>query len=152
MPLNENVAKVLNGAIVALKTIVPEGVEIHKPLLIQQSFTHLPMAVLIGMTGDVRGRLLIDGDKSAFGALGEKMFGMPLDGEMLESFTGEFGNMFAGNLSTAISKDNVQMDITPPTVMTGRAKLSGFERALHVPIKMDDDRDMNVILMLETTI
>ncbi|WP_066174038.1 chemotaxis protein CheX [Bacillus marinisedimentorum] len=151
MQLNENVAKVLNGAIQALKTIVPEGVEIYKPLLIEHSFTHLPMAVLIGMTGDVRGRLLIDGDKTAFGALGEKMFGMPLEGDLLESFTGEFGNMFAGNLSTVISKDNVLMDITPPTIMTGRSRLSGFDKALHVPIKMDNDSDMNVFLMLETS-
>lgn len=40
------------------------------------------------------------------------MFGMPLEGAMLESFTGEFGNMIAGNLCTFTGQHDLELDIT----------------------------------------
>ena len=47
------------------------------------------------------------------------MFGMSIEGEMIESFTGELGNMVAGNLCTILEKNGLILDISPPTVMTG---------------------------------
>ena len=35
------------------------------------------------------------------------MFGMSIEGEMIESFTGELGNMVAGNLCTVLEKNGL---------------------------------------------
>ena len=51
--------------------------------------------MLIGITGDVKGLLVLEGNEIVFGGIGEAMFGMPLEGEMLGSFSGELGNMIA---------------------------------------------------------
>ena len=49
---------------------------------------------------------------------------------MLESFTGELGNMIAGNLCTLVGANNLEIDITPSTVIVGTSKLYGFRRLL----------------------
>ncbi len=77
------------------------------------------------------------------------MFGMPLEGEMLESFTGEFGNMIAGNLCTAVGQENLEIDITPPTVMVGNTKLYGFEKAFVLPVTIPNIGALTVLLTIE---
>jgi chemotaxis protein CheX len=97
----------------------------------------------------LRGRIIIDGEEPAFSKIGEGMFGMALEGEMLESFAGELGNMIAGNLSIYISGQGLQMDITPPTVLVGETKLYGFEKAYSLPVKVAGAGELMIVLMLE---
>jgi chemotaxis protein CheX len=149
MSLQSNVTKVLNGTIQSVKSILPMSVSIDSPSLFEDKVLQSTMSVLIGMTGDVKGRLVIDGNPETFSSIGEKMYGMLLEGEMLESFTGELGNMIAGNLATNASQSELLMDITPPTVLIGVTKLSGFSKAIRVPINLSPSGNLNVILMLE---
>ncbi|RLQ95152.1 chemotaxis protein CheX [Falsibacillus albus] len=149
MTITKAVTDVLNGTIKSIKSVIPIPLHIHQPSLISHPYYHQSMAVLIGMTGDVRGRILIDGHESVFSQIGSSMFGMPLEGEMLESFAGELGNMIAGNLSTKVFQDGFNMDITPPTVMVGHSKVSGFDKALQLPIQLQDIGDLLVILMID---
>ena len=74
---------------------------------------------------------------------------MNLEGEMLESFTGEFGNMFAGNLSIKASEQNLKIDITPPTVIVGNTKLYGFEKAFKLPTMVEDIGFLNVLFTVD---
>ncbi|WP_102274816.1 chemotaxis protein CheX [Cytobacillus massiliigabonensis] len=147
--ITKSVTDILNGTIHAVKTILPLEITVDKPSLFTQPFTQHSIGVLIGMTGDVRGRIIIDGDSFVFGKIGEAMFGMALEGEMLESFSGELGNMIAGNLSTFISDKGFEMDITPPTVLVGGAKVYGFSKALKLPIQIQNVGDLMVVLMIE---
>ena len=77
------------------------------------------------------------------------MFGMRVEGEMLQSFAGELGNMIAGTLSTTISKYEMDMDITPPTVLVGETKIFGFEKSFCIPITMPNIGNINILLMIE---
>ncbi|MDX8366506.1 chemotaxis protein CheX [Cytobacillus sp. Hm23] len=147
--LSSKVTGVLNSTIHVVKTVVPIDVTIDKPALFTQPLLQSSMGVLIGITGDIRGRLIIEGNPTVFGGVGEIMFGMPLEGEMLESFTGEFGNMIAGNLSTQLSQKGINIDITPPTVLVGQTKIYGFEKAFRVPIQVETMGEMQIILMIE---
>ncbi|MDX8362925.1 MULTISPECIES: chemotaxis protein CheX [Bacillaceae] len=147
--LSSKVTGVLNSTIHVVKTVVPIDVTIDKPALFTQPLLQSSMGVLIGITGDIRGRLIIEGNPTVFGGVGEIMFGMPLEGEMLESFTGEFGNMIAGNLSTQLSQQGINIDITPPTVLVGQTKIYGFEKAFRVPIQVEAMGEMQIILMIE---
>lgn len=149
MALSKLATDILNGTIQSVKGVLPFDVTIEKPSLFTQPYTQHSIGVLIGMTGDIRGRLIIDGNEETFGKIGEGMFGMAVEGEMLESFAGELGNMFAGTLSTFISQMEMEMDITPPTVLVGQAKIYGFERAFRLPITIHNVGTLIILLIIE---
>ena len=149
MAISAHVTTVLNGTINAIKSVLSFEMEINKPALITQPFEQEEISVLIGMTGDVPGRLLIEGPELCISKIGEAMFGMPLEGEMLESFAAELGNMIAGNLATSLSLNAIEMDITPPTVLVGHAKMYGFEKAISLSINVENIGNLRAILMIE---
>lgn len=149
MTLTKSVTDILNGTIESVKGVLPFDVTVDKPSLFTQPYTQHAIGVLIGMTGDVKGRVIIEGDEVTFGKIGEGMFGMFLEGEMLESFAGELGNMIAGNLSTNISQRGFEMDITPPTVLVGQTKVYGFTRAFRLPIHITNVGVIEIVLAVE---
>lgn len=142
---------ILNGTIHAIKSILPMDIHVQPPSIISEPFEQQQMGVLIGLIGDIKGRVIIDSSPQTFSAIGNTMFGMPLEGEMLESFTGEFGNMIAGNLCTAVGQENLEIDITPPTVMVGNTKLYGFEKAFALSVNILDIGSLTVLLTIEET-
>lgn len=145
---SEFVTILLNGTIDSLKKIIPIDHTIDKPKLSNDSLK-LEFGVLIGITGDVKGKLVLSGAPSIFGSIGEAMFGMPLQDEMLVSFSGELGNMLAGALSTSIVEKGVTTDITAPTIMNGSTTLSGYERSLVITVKFGSLGDLNLYLLLD---
>jgi chemotaxis protein CheX len=149
MALTKSVTDILNGTIESVKSVLPFELTVDKPGLFNQPFDQHSVGVLIGMTGDVRGRIILNGDEQLFGRIGEGMFGMVLEGEMLESFAGELGNMIAGNLSTSIANSGYNMDITPPTVLVGHTKVYGFEKAFRLPIHVQNFGTLMAVLMVE---
>ncbi|KFZ43758.1 chemotaxis protein CheX [Anoxybacillus flavithermus] len=149
MALGEKITTILNGTIESIRSVIPLAMTIEKPSLFTQPFAQTSISVLIGMTGDLRGRLMIEGHEAMFGSIGETMFGMPLEGEMLESFTGELGNMIAGNLATIVSQKGITIDITPPTVLVGQTKIYGFDKAFRVPIHFESKGELQLILTID---
>ncbi|MFJ7754066.1 chemotaxis protein CheX [Peribacillus muralis] len=148
MESNAVITKVLNGTILAVKSVLPFSLDIEKPSFLRQPFEQESISVLIGMTGDIRGRLIIEGTNESMSKIGESMFGIPLEGEMLESFAAELGNMLAGNMATSLAADTI-MDITPPTVIVGKTKLYGFNEAINLPISLEGAGTLHFIFMIE---
>lgn len=118
------------------------------PRLLEHSL-HMQFGVLIGFTGDVKGKLVLSGDSAFFGSISDKMYGMSLEGEMLSSFVGELGNMIAGGMATNLAEDGVRTDITSPTVMQGDTTLSGFKKAIEVTTSYGDLGEMYIYLVLD---
>lgn len=145
---NKSVKELLNGTYTSLQTVIPIKHEVSKPRLLEQSL-HIEFGVLIGITGDIRGKLVLSGDTAIFSSIGEVMFGMALEGEMLISFSGELGNMLAGSISTNIVKEGINTDITSPTMIQGNTTLSGFKKALHVTVQFDAIGEMDIYLLLD---
>jgi chemotaxis protein CheX len=145
----KSVTDIVNGTIQSIKSVIPLPVKVDQPALLTEPQRKHKIGVLIGLTGDIRGRISFDGDVENFQGLGASMFGMPLEGEMLESFAGELGNMIAGNLSTHISQLGHSMDITPPTVIVGESTLSGYDRALKLPITLENVGEFIVVIMVD---
>ena len=152
MSASKHIQTVLNGTIQSIKSILPMNINIQAPSITSEPFVQQEMGVLIGIIGDVKGRIIIDGAPATFGAIGSSMFGMPLEGEMLESFTGEFGNMIAGNLCTNVGQSGIELDITPPTVMVGNTKLYGFQKAFRLPAEIDSVGSISILLTLDEDI
>lgn len=119
------------------------------PLVLSWTFKQEFISVLIGMTGDIRVRIMIGGTNGCMGKIGESMFGMPLEGEMLESFAAEFGNMLAGNIATSLTDEDALIDITPPTVIVGDTKMDRFHEAIHLPTSLEGVGPLQVTLLIE---
>ncbi|MGN7299577.1 chemotaxis protein CheX [Ferdinandcohnia sp. SAFN-114] len=145
---NKTVLELLNGTLGAIKTVVPFDYGLGKPFLLEQSL-QISFGVLIGFTGDVKGKFVLKGNDSLFGSIGETMYGMALEGEMLSSFAGELGNMIAGGMATNLAEDGVLTDITSPTIMKGDTALLGFEKAIGVTLSYPDMGDMAIYLVLD---
>ena len=119
------------------------------PSFIVQPYEQKEISVLVGIVGGIKGRLIIDTSTEVIKTIGSAMFGMSIEGEMIESFTGELGNMIAGNLCTELEKEGLMLDITPPTVMTGTTKFSGFKKAFKLPVLIDNKGLLTVLLTID---
>lgn len=149
MSTSKHIQTILNGTIQSLKSVIPISMDIKSPSLMVQPYEQKEMGVLIGIIGDIKGRIIIDSSAESFSAIGATMFGMPLEGEMLESFTGELGNMIAGNICTSVASNGVQVDITPPTVIVGTTRLFGFQHAFKLPVVIENIGEMTIILTID---
>jgi chemotaxis protein CheX len=149
MSVSKHIQTVLNGTVSSIKTILPMQINVSAPSVSAEPFVQQEMGVLIGIVGDLKGRIIIDGSSEIFGNIGAAMFGMPLEGEMLESFTGEFGNMIAGNLCTIVGQEGLELDITPPTVMVGNTKLYGFQKIFRLPTSIEGIGNLTLLLTMD---
>ena len=146
---SKHIQTILNGSMHSLKAILPSSITFHSPSILSEPYIQKEMGVLIGLLGDIKGRLILDSTSEAFRGIGAQMFGMPLEGQMLESFTGEFGNMFAGNLCTQVGTESLNIDITPPTVMVGHTKLFGFEKAFRLPTTIENVGALTILFTID---
>ncbi|SOC19690.1 chemotaxis protein CheX [Ureibacillus xyleni] len=146
---SKHIQTILNGSMHSLKSILPSSISFQSPSILSEPYIQKEMGVLIGLLGDIKGRVIIDSTSDVFSAIGAQMFGMPLEGEMLESFTGEFGNMFAGNLCTHVGTEALNIDITPPTVMVGNTKLFGFEKAFRLPTTIENVGILTILFTID---
>ncbi|HLT55818.1 MAG TPA: chemotaxis protein CheX [Bacillota bacterium] len=145
---NRSVTHLLNGTHTSLQSIVPIPYKISKPKLLGKALD-LQFGVLIGITGDLKGKLILSGEHAVFSEIGKSMFGMDIEGEMLTSFSGELGNMLAGNLSAKIEEHGIRTDITAPTIMEGKTTLSGFDKAIQLTADFENTGNMNIYLLID---
>ena len=145
---NQVITSLLNGTFASIGNVIPLAFTRDNPRLLNQDL-QLKFGVLIGITGDIKGKLVLTGELPVFGSIGEAMFGMPIEGDMLFSFSGELGNMIAGGLSTNIVEQGIKTDITSPTVMEGSTRLTGFGNALHVPVSFEGAGDIGIYLLID---
>lgn len=149
MSTSKNVQMILNGTITSLTSVIPVKLDVLAPSLTVQPYEQKELSVLIGLIGGIKGRLIIDTSIEAIGTIGQAMFGMTIEGEMIESFTGELGNMVAGNLCTILEKDGLTVDISPPTVMVGTTKFFGFKQAFKLPVVLEGGTKLTVLLTID---
>ncbi|WP_051382216.1 chemotaxis protein CheX [Sediminibacillus sp. JSM 1682029] len=147
---NRVVKELYNETLKSIQAVIPLEAEIGKAKVLQESLT-IPFGVLIEVTGDVQGTLVLKANDGLFGSIGEAMFGMPLEGEMLHSFSGELGNMIAGSMSTGIYEKGLETDITSPLVTSdGDKVLENFQQAIQVELTYETIGKMEIALLIHT--
>lgn len=125
------------------------NVEVQSPTVTPEPYVQKEISVLIGLVGETNGRILIDTTEAMMKKIGEKMFQMPINDEYLESLSGEIGNMLSGNVCVGLESDGLVFDISTPTIMSGEAKFHGFGKAITLPVALDGDASMKVLIMLD---
>ncbi|RCW66997.1 chemotaxis protein CheX [Saliterribacillus persicus] len=144
---NHVIKELYNGSVMSIKNVVPITQEFDAPKMMTGP-VQVKYGVLIGYSGSFKGDLLIQATPEVFGGIGEALYGMQLSDEMLDSFSGELGNMLAGGLSTHLATEGIETDITHPTIINGDAKLTGFKRILKVTIHLQTVGDIDMSLLL----
>jgi chemotaxis protein CheX len=80
------------------------------------------LLVIIGLVGNITGTVVIYLNKEvAVKVASMMMMGVPVNelDEMAKSAISELCNMILGNTMTILSKKNIEVDITPPTMLAG---------------------------------
>lgn len=86
-----------------------------------------PLFIMLGVTGEITGQVFIVFNFDIAKDIASKMMmGMPVPeiDDMAKSALSELGNMIMGNAATLLSGKNLQIDITPPTLGTGNARMA----------------------------
>lgn len=117
---------------------------------INDQLVHIHFGVKVELTGDLKGQLLYMGKPQLFSSIGETMFGMAMEGDMLNSFTGELANMLSGGLCTNISQFGITLDITTPTILAGDINLTTFREVTKIEINYIEKGQLFIYVLLES--
>ena len=99
--------------------------------------------VIIGLTGEIKGTVVISLKNSVACKIASAMMcGMPVPelDEMSKSAISELCNMILGNTASVFAANNIKIDITPPTLLTGEnLELSPIKSlVMCVPIMLNE--------------
>jgi chemotaxis protein CheX len=108
------------------------------------------IAVSVGVTGDISAQIVVEGPEAVFSQIGQAMFGMPLEGEMLYGFVSEvIGNMVAGNAATNASQQGIIVNITPPNVAVGQIRFVNIKNGYRVKVMLEGAGELNALILLQ---
>lgn len=122
-----------------LRTITNVEFQTGKPYIKASPYNPKSVIIIVGITGEIRGQAVISMDLDvAKNVASAMMMGMPVEelDELAKSAISELGNMIMGNTATLLFNTGVNIDITPPTLMTadGLSISSGSMRTVGIPL------------------
>lgn len=100
------------------------------------------VVIMLGVTGDLRGNVAINLDEEGAKKIASNMMcGMPVTefDDMPKSAVSELCNMIMGQVCTAFSNQQIYIDITPPTLLTGNNIELTFSQMPLLSIKFSDE-------------
>lgn len=125
-------AEHINPFLMAAKKVLQDmcfvEVGIQKPILKEAKFASNNWVIMIGVTGEMRGQVLLAMTEESACSIASKMCmtEVKVIDEFASSALSELGNMIMGNAATVFSSNNVGIDITPPTLSHGEVHFSTF--------------------------
>jgi chemotaxis protein CheX len=112
------------------------------------------IAVIVGLTGKMRGQVIItlSNDTAKFVA-STMMGGIPVEvmDEIASSAISELGNMIMGNTATILATKGIGIEITPPSLLSGeKIKISSAGmKTICVPLELGEDKKVHIDISLE---
>lgn len=120
---------------------------IGKPSVKNAAFENDALIILIGVTGEMKGQVMIAFHNDSACEIASKMMMMPVT-EMNEISTSaicELGNMILGNSATIFSTKGIGIDITPPTMCSGDVVFStNYAANVSVPLTMENGMTIEI--------
>lgn len=147
----EHINPFLVAASQVLKNMCFVDAAVGKPYLKDTKFTTDSFIIMIGVTGEMRGQVIMAFDSLVACDIASKMCMMPITqiDELSSSALSELGNMIMGNTATIFSTQGIGIDITPPTICSGDVEFStGFAKNICVPLCYDGDKTIEINLAL----
>lgn len=112
----------ISAAQKVLKEMCQTETVMEKPYLNQAVYSENSLVIIIGVTGQMKGQVILSMKFDIACKLASKMMmGMPVDelNDMAKSAISELSNMILGNAATIFSKNGITLDITPPSLCLG---------------------------------
>ena len=148
-------AEHINPFLMAAKKVLQDmcfvEVGIQKPTLKEASFGEDSWVIIVGVTGEMRGQVLIAISQTEACGIASKMCMMEVKeiDDFASSALSELGNMIMGNAATVFSSNGVGIDITPPSLSHGKVSFtSPFAKSLCVPLTFADGGGVELFLAL----
>ena len=136
----------VESAMSVLKSTVSENVKRGTPKLSTSINNIQGVAIIVGLAGQVSGRVVLDMSEETALNVASSMNGERLDSldELVSATLTELGNMITGNAITKLHELGFKFDLTPPALFVGQkmeiAALGGTTdsvEALIVPLISD---------------
>ena len=128
--------------------------KIGKPYVKNSEFGQDSVLIMIGVTGEMRGQVMISFTyEKALEIASKMMMGMPVTelDEMSTSAISELGNMIMGNAATLLSTKGVGIDITPPTICRGTMTFAQtYTKNICIPLSEDDGIHMEIDIAIKS--
>ncbi len=132
----------LMAATSIIKDICQIELKVGKPYVKETAFANDSVIIMIGVTGEMRGSVMIAlSYNKALEIASNMMMGMPVTelDEMSTSAISELGNMIMGNAATILSTKGIGIDITPPTLCRGNLTITqSYTKNICIPLSGDD--------------
>ncbi|MFW5710388.1 MAG: chemotaxis protein CheX [bacterium] len=130
----------VEAAFNVLREVLSEEVKRGELYLKSTSQPVLGVAAIVGLTGDVEGRVLFDMKKEVALAIASEMNGEELKtmDDLAKATISELANMITGQAVTKLHDLGFKFDLTPPAIITGdnmEVSNTGVE-ALIVPVEL----------------
>lgn len=117
----EHINPFIQAACSVLQQVANLKAEIGKLSVKQSPYPTYPVAVVVGVTGDIKGQVVYSMEQATAKRLASAMMmGMQVEdlNELAISAISEFGNMISGN-AVAWFSNGYRLDITPPSIFIG---------------------------------
>jgi chemotaxis protein CheX len=139
----EHVNPFLIAATKILKDMCMVDARIGKPYIKDTEFKDDTVVIFIGVTGEMRGQVMIAFNNIIARDIASKMTMMNITqlDELSISALSELGNMILGNAATIFSTKGILMDITPPTLGMGNMTFStSYSQNICIPLIYEDNK------------
>ena len=139
----------VESAFSVLKEVLQTEIERGELYLKATSQPVLGVAAIIGLTGDVEGRVLLDMSRETAHKIASAMNGEELESfdELAKATIAELANMITGQAVTKLHEIGFNFDLSPPSLITGDNMVvtdAGVE-ALIVPLQLSQGKlEINV--------
>lgn len=143
----------INPFIEASKDIIAQTTGLNpvvgKVYLKNEPYKGDKVVVLIGLTGEIQGSVVISLSSSLACSIASAMMGgMPVPelDELAKSAIAELSNMILGNTANIFSKNKINIEITPPTLLTGQNLQFGPSKSviICIPFEFGNGETMDI--------
>ena len=111
------------------------------------------VAVIVGLTGKIRGVIISLSVDTAKSVASIMMGGMPVNelDDFAKSAISELGNMIMGNTATILFSRGIGIEITPPSLLMGEKITisSSNMKTICVPLDLGEERKVSIDISLE---
>lgn len=144
-------ADYINPFLIAAKKVLKDMVfldaKLGKPYTKEAVFGDKNLLIMLGITGEMTGQVILSFENSIALDVASKMCMMQLPAldELAESAICELCNMILGNTATVFSTKGIGIDITPPTMCKGTVTFkNNYAANICIPLIYEDDKVIEI--------
>jgi chemotaxis protein CheX len=125
-----------------IKTMAGIDAKLGKVFLKDSPYSSDSIAIIIGVTGKMRGQVIMAMNiKTACEIASSMMGGMPISelDEISKSAISELSNMILGNTATILANRGIEIEITPPSMVLGEnIQITNKMKTVCIPLSLGE--------------